>query len=70
MAVKRLQRGASLELLSRELKVTTAGLEDWRDRVAGAAETELKDQTRACDDQFPHRRGKVGEITMENKLLC
>ena len=50
--------------------MTTAGLEDWRDRVAGAAETELKDQTRACDDQFPHRRGKVGEITMENKLLC
>ena len=54
MAVKRLQRGASLELRLRELKVTTAGLKDWRDRVEGAAETELKDQTHApATTSFP-----------------
>jgi hypothetical protein len=23
-----------------------------------------------CDDEFPHLKGKVGEMTMENKLLC
>ena len=30
-AVKRLQRGESLELVSRELNVTAARLSDWRD---------------------------------------
>ena len=23
-----------------------------------------------CDDEFPHLKGKIGEITMVNKLLC
>ena len=69
-AVKRLQRGESLELLSRELNVTAARLSDWRDRVERAAETALKERTRDHrDDAISRLKGKVGEMTMENELL-
>ena len=69
-AVKRLQRGESLELLSRELNVTAARLSDWRDRVEFAAETALKEWARDHRDAAISRlKGKVGEMTMENELL-
>jgi len=69
-AVKRLQRGESLELVSRELNVTAARLSDWRDRVERAAETALKERTRDHrDDEISRLKGKVGEMTMENELL-
>jgi hypothetical protein len=69
-AVRRLLRGESLELLSRELNVTAARLSDWRDRVEGAAETVLKERTRDHrDDEISRLKGKVGEMTMENELL-
>lgn len=69
-AVKRLQRGESLELLSRELNVTAARLSDWRDRVEFAAETALKEWARDHrDDAISRLKGKVGEMTMENELL-
>ena len=69
-AEKRLQRGESLELLSRELNVTAARLSDWRDRVERAAETALKERTRDHrDDAISRLKGKVGEMTMENELL-
>ena len=69
-AVKRLQRGESLELLSRELNVTAARLSDWRDRVEFAAETALKEWARDHrDDEISRLKGKVGEMTMENELL-
>ena len=69
-AVKRLQRGESLELLSRELNVTAARLSDWRDRVEFAAETALKEWARDHrDDAISRLKGKVDEMTMENELL-
>ena len=69
-AVKRLHRGESLELLSRELNVTAARLSDWRDRVERAAEAALKERTRDHrDDEISRLKGKVGEMTMENELL-
>ena len=69
-AEKRLQRGESLELLSRELNVTAARLSDWRDRVEFAAETALKEWARDHrDDAISRLKGKVGEMTMENELL-
>ncbi len=69
-AVKRLQRGESLESLSRELNVTAARLSDWRDRVERASETVLKERTRDHrDDEISRLKGKVGEMTMENELL-
>jgi len=69
-AVKRLQRGESLEVLSRELNVTAARLSGWRDRVERAAETALKERTRDHrDDEISRLKGKVGEMTMENELL-
>ena len=70
VAVKRLQRGEALELLSRELNVTAARLSDWRDRVERAAETALKERSRDHrDDEISRLKGKVGEMTMENELL-
>ena len=69
-AVKRLFRGESLELLSRELNVTAARLSDWRDGVESAAETVLKERTRDHrDNEVSRLKGKVGEMTMENELL-
>ena len=69
-AVKRLQRGELLELLSRELNVTAARLSDWRDRVERAAEAALKERMRDHrDDEISRLKGKVGEMTMENELL-
>ena len=68
-AVRRLLRGESLGLLSRELNVTAARLSDWRDRVEGAVETVLKERTRDHRDEIFRLKGKVGEMTMENELL-
>ena len=69
-AVKRLQRGESLEVLSRELNVTAARLSGWRDRVERAVETALKERTRDHrDDEISRLKGKVSEMTMENELL-
>jgi transposase len=69
-AVKRLQRGEPLELLSREFNVTAARLSEWRDRVEQAAETALKERERDDrDDEIARLKGKVGEMTMANELL-
>ena len=69
-AVKRLQRGEPLELVSRELTVTAARLSEWRERVEQAAETVLKERERdERDDEIARLKSKVGEMTMANELL-
>ena len=50
--VQRLQRGASLKLLSPEMNVTTARVSDWPDRVEHAVRTAPKERT--GDDQISH----------------
>src|SRR5512134_407765 len=65
-AVSRLLRGEPLELVARELNVTTARLSPWRDRAVWAAEAALKERERdERDDEISRLTGKVGEMTME-----
>ncbi len=69
-AVRRLMRGAPLELVARELNVTAARLSAWQDRAVLGAGSALKDRERdRRDDEISRLKGKVGEITMENELL-
>jgi len=44
-AVLRLLRGESLDILTRELRVTAADLSDWRDKFLAAGEASLKSQS-------------------------
>jgi transposase-like protein len=69
-AVSRLMRGEPLELVARELNVTSARLSSWRDHALLAAEAALKDRDRdARDDEVTRLKGKVGAMTMEIELL-
>src|SRR5512147_2162989 len=69
-AVSRLLRGEPLELVARELNVTTARLSEWRDRALLAAAAALKERNSDDrDDAITRLKGKVGEMTMENELL-
>ena len=68
--VLRLHRGESLELLARELGVTAATLAGWRDDFLAGGQAALK--SRPADDrdeEIAQLRAKVGELTMDNKLL-
>ena len=69
-AVLRLLRGEDLELLSRELVVTTAELSGWREAFLAAGEASLK--TRPADGrdvEIGRLKAKVGDLTMANELL-
>lgn len=69
-AVTRLLRGESLEVVAREMNVTTAKLSEWRDKVLLGAESALKERERdARDEEIARLKAKVGEITMDNELL-
>src|SRR5512144_69282 len=69
-AVNRLLRGEPLELVARELNVTTARLSEWRDRALLAAEAGLKERNSDDrNDAITRLKGKVGEMTMETELL-
>ena len=69
-AVSRLLRGEPLEVVARELNVTTARLSAWRDQALLAAEAALKERERDDrDDEIARLKGKVGEMTMETELL-
>jgi transposase-like protein len=68
--VLRLLRGESLELLARELGVTAASLDGWRDDFLAGGQAALK--SRPADDrdeEIARLRAKVGELTMDNELL-
>ena len=69
--VARLLRGEPLELVARETNVSIAGLTEWRDRAFAGAATALKERERDDrDDEIARLKSKVGEITMDNELLC
>lgn len=69
-AVLRILRGEDLELVSRNLGVTAAGLSGWRDSFLKAGAASLK----SCpgddrDRDLKAMREKIGEMTMANELL-
>jgi transposase len=69
-AVLRLLRGEDLELVSRELGVTAAGLSAWRDAFLAAGEAALKTgPAHGRDVEIGRLKAKVGELTMANELL-
>ena len=48
-----------------------ARLIEWRDRALAGAATALKERERDDrDDEIARLKSKVGEITMDNELLC
>ena len=68
--VLRIMRGEDLDALSRELKVTTSRLAQWRDRFLAAGQAGLKSrQQDARDEEARRLKQKVGELTMEVELL-
>ena len=69
--IARLLRGEPLELVARETNVSIARLGEWRDRALTGAVTALKERERDDrDDEIARLKAKVGEITMDNELLC
>ena len=69
--VSRLLRGEPLDLVARQTNVTVARLTEWRERAVSGAATALKERERdGRDDEIARLKSKVGEITMDNELLC
>lgn len=69
-AILRLLRGESLDILTRELRVTAADLSDWRDKFLAAGEAGLKNRPRdGRDAEISRLKNKVGGLTMDNELL-
>ena len=69
--VLRVLRGEDLDALSRELGVTAATIAGWRDQFLAGGQAAVR--SRSADErgeEIARLRGKVGEITMENELLC
>src|ERR1700681_4014126 len=51
--------------------VSIARLSEWRERALAGAATALKERERDDrDDEIARLKSKVGEITMDNELLC
>lgn len=69
-AVLRLLRGESIDSLSRELGVTIAELEKWKERVVARMELLLKDRTNEpVYAELEAAKKQIGELCMENELL-
>jgi hypothetical protein len=69
--VARLLRGEPLDVVAREANVSVAKLTEWRDRALAGAASALKERERdERDDEIARLKSKVGEITMDNELLC
>jgi hypothetical protein len=69
--VARLLRGEPLDLVARQTNVSVARLTEWRERALAGAATALKERDRDDrDDEIARLKSKVGEITMDNELLC
>lgn len=68
--VMRMLRGASVELLSRELGVPVHKLERWRDKAEGALDGALKEREGdTADADLAAAMQRIGELTMEIELL-
>ena len=69
-AVRRLMRGESTELLSRELGLPVFRLEQWRQKAEAALEDALKErEADPADGQLAAAMRRIGELSMENELL-
>lgn len=69
-AVLRLLKGESLEVLSRELRVTAAELSGWREAfLAGGANALKVRETDHRDEEITRLKAKIGDLTMANELL-
>ena len=69
-AVLRLLKGESLEVLSRELRVTAAELSGWREAfLAGGANALKVRETDQRDEEIIRLKAKIGDLTMANELL-
>jgi len=69
-AVLRLLAGESLDDVSRELAVTIAQLEGWKQRVLEQMEIVLKSRKEdPLDKELDAAKRKIGELSMENELL-
>ena len=69
-AVLRWLRGESLDALSREFGVTAATLSSWREQFLTDGQSSLKSRPAdKRDEEIKRLQAKVGEITMDNKLL-
>ena len=69
--VLRVLRGEDLDSLSRELHVTAAAIAQWRDQFLAGGQAGLgRRETDERELEISRRRSKIGEITMENELLC
>ncbi len=68
--VLRLLRGASAELLSRELGLPMFKLEQWRQKAEAALDGALKErEADPADGQLAAAMQRIGELSMENELL-
>lgn len=69
-AVLRLLKGESLEVLSRELRVTAAELSGWREAfLAGGASALKVRESDQRDEEIIRLKAKIGDLTMANELL-
>ena len=69
-AVLRVLRGEDLELVSRDIGATAAGLSRWRDSFLEAGAASLKTRPEdGRDRELKAMREKIGEMTMSNELL-
>lgn len=69
-AVLRLLAGESLDAVSRELAVTIAQLETWKQRALEQMEVALRaTRNEAVDKELDAAKKKIGELSMENELL-
>ena len=69
-AVLRLLKGEALDALSRELKVSTTRLAEWRDEFLAAGQSSLKAREPDHRDELIRElHAKIGELTMDNELL-
>ena len=68
--VLRLLRGASSELLSRELGLPMFKLEQWRQKAEAALDGALKErEADPADGQLAAAMQRIGELSMEVELL-
>lgn len=68
--VVRILKGEALDALSRELKVSTSRLSEWRDEFMASGQAGLMSrEPDHRDEQIKELHAKIGEQTMEIELL-
>jgi len=69
-AVLRLLRGESIDSLSRELGITIAQLEGWKETLLERMELIFKDRSEdPVHAELELAKKRIGELCMENELL-